>query len=57
MRELIERDRLVVKGRCLEDDGCSASETGHNKEPKEEPIENHSNKFPVFNHLSNYLLF
>lgn len=51
MRQLIQRNRLVVEGRRLQDDGGRADEAGHDEDPEKEAIQHHGHEFPVFNHF------
>ena len=51
MRELIQRNRLIVERRRLQNDSRRADEAGDDKDPQEEAIQHHSYEFPVFNHF------
>lgn len=47
VRELIQRNRLVVERRRLQNDGRRADETGDDEDPQEETVQHHGHEFPV----------
>lgn len=43
----------VVEGGCPHDDPNRAKETGDREQPKEQPVQHHSDEFPILNDLKN----